>query len=144
MNSMQAGVVAFHRAMGQPVGHKARALPAERVPVRVELIREEFEDELIPALAAGDMIETADACIDILYVTLGLLVEMGIDAQVLFDEVQRSNMSKLGADGKPIIAGPDDPDGIFEGRVKKGPNYFKPNIRALLAYGVADLDIAKV
>lgn len=139
---MQAGVVAFHRANGQPVGNKARALPAERIPVRVELIREEFEDELLPALAAGDMIETADACIDILYVTLGLLTEMGIDAQPLFDEVQRSNMSKLGADGKPIIAGPNDPDGIFEGRVKKGPNYFRPNLSALLLHGVADLDIA--
>lgn len=139
---MQAGVVAFHRANGQPVGNRARALPQERIPVRVELIREEFEDELLPALAAGDMVETADACIDILYVTLGLLTEMGIDAQPLFDEVQRSNMSKLGADGKPIIAGPNDPDGIFEGRVKKGPNYFRPNLKALLAHGVADLDIA--
>ena len=89
-------------------------------------------------------LETADACIDLIYVTLGLLVEMGVDAEPLFDEVQRSNMSKFGADGKPIIAGPNDPDGIFEGRVKKGPNYFKPNLRALLAHGVADLDIAKV
>jgi predicted HAD superfamily Cof-like phosphohydrolase len=144
MNSMQAGVVAFHRAMGQPVGHTVRRLPKERIPVRVELIREEFEDELLPALEAGDIVETADAAIDIIYVTLGLLVEMGIDAQVLFDEVQRSNMSKLGRDGKPIIAGPNDPDGIFEGRVKKGPDYFKPNLRALLGHGFADLDIAQV
>lgn len=96
MNSMQAGVVAFHEAMGQPVGQYAQPLPAERIPVRVELIREEFEDELIPALYSRDMIETADACIDIIYVTLGLLTEMGINAQPLFDEVQGSNMSKLG------------------------------------------------
>lgn len=156
---MQAGVVAFQRANGQPVGNRARALPRDRTPVRFELIREEVMDELLPALghtgeydeqghpifqaSKFDIVEVADAAIDIMYVTLGLLVEMGIDAQTLFDEVQRSNMSKLGADGKPIIAGPNDPDGIFEGRVKKGPNYFKPNLRALLGHGVADLDISK-
>lgn len=154
MNKMQQQVADFHRAMGQPVGHRARALPDDRVAVRVELIREEFIDELIPALGyvmkddgtlekrgESDMVETVDAAIDILYVTFGLLVEMGVDASVIFDEVQRSNMSKLGADGKPIIAGPNDPDGIFEGRVKKGPNYFKPHIREILESGIADYDI---
>ena len=141
VNKMQQQVADFHRGMGQPVGHKARALPEDRKAVRVELIREEFE-ELRDALAADDMVETADACIDLLYVVYGLLVETGIDAEPLFDEVQRSNMSKFGADGKPIIAGPNDPDGIFEGRVKKGPNYFKPNLRDLLESGHADLDIA--
>lgn len=159
MNPMQADVANFHRAMGQPVGHTAKRLPFDRVPVRYELIREEVA-ELLEAMgwtgeydSAGhpifqasqfDTVEVADAAIDILYVTFGLLVEMGIDAQPLFDEVQRSNMSKLGRDGKAIIAGPNDPDGIFEGRVKKGPDYFKPNLRALLAHGFADLDIAKL
>lgn len=142
MNKMQQQVVEFHRGMGQPIGHRARPLPRERKAVRIELIREEFIDELIPALEADDMVETADAAIDILYVTLGLLVEMGIDAETLFNEVQRSNMSKFGADGKPIIAGPNDPDGIFEGRVKKGPDYFRPFLRELLTSGVADLDIS--
>jgi len=137
--NMQAGVKAFHEAMGQPVAEKAQPLPAERIPVRIELIREEFEDELIPALKAFDIVETADACIDILYVVFGLLVEMGIDAGPLFKEVQDSNMSKLGEDGKGIIAGPNDPDGIFEGRVKKGPNYFRPNLKAILESGAADL-----
>ena len=134
-NEMQQQVVTFHRAMGQPVGDTPHPLPADRIPVRVELIREEFIDELLPALQAGDM----DACIDILYVTLGLLVEMGIKADMLFDEVQASNMSKLGEDGKAIIAGPNDPDGIFEGRVKKGPNYFKPDLAGLLKSGAANL-----
>ena len=142
MNKMQQQVADFHRSMGQPVGHRARALPADRIPVRVELIREEFQDELIPALLAGDAVETVDALVDILYVTYGALVEMGVNAEVIFNEVHRSNMSKFGADGKPIIAGPNDPDGVFEGRVKKGPNYFKPDIRALLEGGHADLDIA--
>lgn len=141
MNIMQRQVRVFHQAMGQPVGSVARPLPAERIPVRVELIREEFIDELIPALEAGDVVESADAIVDILYVVFGLAVEMGIDVEPLFDEVHRSNMSKFGADGKPIIAGPNDPDGIFEGRVKKGPNYFKPNLKTLLESGAADAEV---
>lgn len=148
----------FHRAMGQPVAHEPRPLPADRIPVRVELIREEFVDELLPALGwtgetdeqgryvfgvdpVVDVTEVADACIDILYVTYGLLVEMGIAAAPLFAEVQASNMSKLGEDGKAIIAGPNDPDGIYEGRVKKGPNYFRPKLAELIASGRANLDI---
>lgn len=129
---MQRQVEEFHAAMGQPIGLLPRALPKDRIPVRVELIREEFEDELLPALEAGDLVETADACIDILYVVLGLMVECGLDAGPLFDEVQRSNMSKLGADGKPIIAGPNDPDGTFEGRVKKGPHYSRPDLLSII------------
>lgn len=140
ISSMQAQVRAFHEAMGQPVGTTAHPLPPERVPVRVELVREEFEDELIEALQNGDMVETVDACIDILYVTFGLLVEMGVNAEPLFDEVHRSNMSKFGADGKPIIAGPNDPDGIFEGRVKKGPNYSRPQLGQILVNGHANLE----
>lgn len=135
---MQAQVAAFHSAMDQPVGLAARPLPQDRIPVRVELIREEFIDELIPALERGDMVETADACVDLLYVTLGLLTEMGIDVAPLFDEVQRSNMSKLAADGTPIIAGPNDPDGTFEGRVKKGPHYSAPDLVSILEAGRAD------
>lgn len=142
----QRQVRAFHEGMGQPVGTSPRALPDDRVAVRIELIREEFVDELIPALGASmitpdkvqvgvgpqDVVEVADAAIDILYVVYGLLVEMGIDAEPLFDEVQASNMSKFGADGKAIIAGENDPDGVFPGRVKKGPNYFKPDLARVL------------
>lgn len=148
MSTQQAAVAEFHRAMGQPVGDSPRPLPADRIAVRVELIREEFMELLealgwqgeqdseghyvFPADAKVDMVEMADACIDLEYVVKGLLVEAGIDDGPLFDEVQRSNMSKLGADGQPIIAGPNDPDGIFEGRVKKGPNYFRPNLAKLI------------
>lgn len=129
---MQRQVEEFHASMRQPVGVLPHALPADRIPVRVELIREEFIDELIPALEAGDLVETADACVDLLYVVLGLMVECGLDAGPLFDEVQRSNMSKLGADGLPIIAGPNDPDGTFEGRVKKGPFYTRPDLKSII------------
>lgn len=130
---MQNQVEEFQRAMNLPVGTSPRMLPEGRKAVRIELIREEFIDELIPALAKDDYVETVDAAIDILYVVFGLLVEMGVDARPLFDEVQRSNMSKLGEDGKPIIAGENDPDGIFPGRVKKGPNYSRPDIAGVLS-----------
>lgn len=135
---MQDCVEEFQLAMDQPTAATARALPKERHAVRTELIREEFE-ELKEALAADDMVEQVDACIDLLYVVFGLLVEMGVNAAPVFEEVHASNMSKFGEDGKPIVAGPNDPDGVFEGRVKKGPNYFRPHIAELLRSGAADL-----
>ncbi|QZE10332.1 MazG-like nucleotide pyrophosphohydrolase [Microbacterium phage Luna18] len=132
MNKMQQQNAEFNRAFKRPVRTTPTALPEDEIAVSVELIREEFEDELIPALQAGDLVESVDACADILYVTFGLLNRLGVDVEPVYDEVQRSNMSKLGEDGEPIIAGPNDPDGIFEGRIKKGPNYFVPDIARLL------------
>lgn len=139
LNPMQAAVVEFQRAMNLPVLSRATPLPMDRVPLRIQLIEEEFQ-ELQDALYTGDLVETADACVDLLYVVFGLMVETGLDARVLFDEVHRSNMSKFGEDGKPIIAGPNDPDGIFEGRVKKGPNYFRPNLAGIIDNGMAHLE----
>ncbi|AVR56310.1 MazG-like nucleotide pyrophosphohydrolase [Microbacterium phage Etna] len=142
---------AFHKVMGIETADSPRAIPAEDVPVVIELIREEFIDELIPALGAHvvftsdgkfewidtdgepDVVEIYDALIDILYVTYGALNRAGMQAEPGYDEVQGSNMSKLGRDGKAIIAGPNDPEGVFEGRVKKGPDYYKPNLRFILA-----------
>lgn len=141
---------AFHLAMGIETPNHVRVIPAADVPVVVELIREEFIDELIPALGFSavftpegkflhlnqvtepDIVEIYDALIDILYVTYGALNRAGMEAKPGYDEVQGSNMSKLGEDGQAIIAGPDDPDGIFPGRVKKGPNYYKPNLERVL------------
>lgn len=141
----------FHSVMGIETPATPRAIPAEDVPVVIELIREEFIDELIPALgfkvtftneghidtiervAEPNVQEIYDAFIDILYVTYGGMNRAGMQAAPGYDEVQASNMSKLGEDGKPIIAGENDPDGIFPGRVKKGPNYFKPNLARVLA-----------
>jgi len=141
---------AFHDAMGIATAASPQAIEPADVPVVVELIREEFIDELIPALGFSavfqpngkflhlnqvsepDVVEIYDAAIDILYVVYGLLNRAGMDAEPGYDEVQGSNMSKLGADGKAIIAGPNDPDGIFPGRVKKGPNYYKPNLADVL------------
>lgn len=141
---------AFHKAFGIETAGVPRAIPAEDVPVVIELIREEFIDELIPALgfkvtfthdghfdtiekvSEPNVVEIYDAFIDILYVTYGGMNRAGMNAEPGYDEVQGSNMSKLGEDGKAIIAGPNDPDGVFEGRVKKGPNYFKPNLALVL------------
>lgn len=140
----------FHEVMGIATPSSPRAIPDEDVPVVIELIREEFIDELIPALGAHvqfdeygkfrfvktnrepNVVEIYDALIDILYVVYGALNRAGMNAAPGYDEVQGSNMSKLGEDGKPIIAGENDPDGIFPGRVKKGPNYYKPNLVRVL------------
>lgn len=140
----------FHKAFGIETPATPQAIPAEDVPVVIELIREEFIDELIPALgfkvtftndgkidtiervAEPKVQEIYDAFIDILYVTYGGMNRAGMDAAPGYNEVQASNMSKLGEDGKPIIAGENDPDGIFPGRVKKGPNYFKPDLYRVL------------
>ena len=87
--------------------------------LRLSLIKEEL-DELKEAMDNEDLVEVADALTDILYVTYGAGHAFGIDLDKCFDEVQRSNMSKLGEDGKPIY---ND-----KGKVMKGPNYFQPDL----------------
>ena len=87
--------------------------------LRYNLIKEEL-DEFKQALDNNDILEVADALTDILYVTYGAGHAFGIDLDACFDEVQNSNMSKLGSDGKPIY---ND-----QGKVMKGPNYFKPDL----------------
>lgn len=141
INKMQEQNREFHTAFGIPTPDEIAPLPAEQVPVAVELIREEFEDELIPALYSGDLVEQVDALVDLLYVTFGVLNRIAVDGQAVYDEVHRSNMSKLGSDGKPIIAGENDPDGVFPGRVKKGPGYFKPDIAGVLQALAIEQDV---
>ena len=104
---------------------KSPKLPSEEVvDLRLDLIEEELQ-ELTTASYNEDMVEIADALTDILYVTYGMGAALGIDLDKCFEEVQRSNMSKLGADGKPIYR--------EDGKVMKGENYFKPNIAKYLA-----------
>jgi NTP pyrophosphatase (non-canonical NTP hydrolase) len=91
--------------------------------LRVELIREEL-DELIEAITLGDLTEVADALTDILYVTYGAGHAFGIPLDECFAEVQRSNMSKLGEDGKPMYR--------EDGKVMKGPQYSVPNLLPIL------------
>lgn len=94
--------------------------------LRYKLIREENEEYLEAALK-GDLVEVADALGDILYILCGTLLKHGLENKIdeVFREIQRSNMSKLGADGKPIYR--------EDGKVMKGPNYFKPDIASILA-----------
>ena len=104
---------------GQEVKTKSEFPSDKIVQLRYELIKEEL-DEFAQALKDKDLKEVADSLTDILYVTYGAGHAFGIDLDKCFDEVQRSNMSKLGEDGKPIY---ND-----KGKVMKGPNYFQPDL----------------
>ena len=109
----------FMEVFGQEVKTKAE-FPSEKIiKLRYNLIKEEL-DEFEEALKDKDLKEVADALTDILYVTYGAGHSFGVDLDSCFDEVQRSNMSKLGEDGKPIYN--------EHGKVMKGPNYFKPDL----------------
>ena len=91
--------------------------------LRLSLINEELE-ELIKAMSENNILEVADALTDILYVTYGAGHAFGINLDKCFNEVQQSNMSKSGSDGKPIYN--------ESGKVMKGPNYFKPDLSKFL------------
>lgn len=92
--------------------------------LRVELIREEFEDELLPAVADADVVEVADALADLVYVIYGAALVWDIPLDDVLEEVHRSNMSKLDDTGKPIYR--------EDGKVLKGRNYFAPDIALVL------------
>ena len=109
----------FMKTFGQEVKSKP-SFSSDKINIlRYNLIKEEL-DEFKQALDNNDLLEVADALTDILYVTYGAGHAFGINLDDCFDEVQNSNMSKLGNDGKPIY---ND-----QGKVMKGPNYFKPDL----------------
>ena len=109
----------FMETFGQEVKSKS-SLSSDKInSLRLSLIQEEL-DELNKAIKDKDIVEVADALTDILYVTYGAGHAFGIDLDQCFNEVQNSNMSKLGDDGKPIYN--------ENGKVMKGPNYFKPDL----------------
>ena len=114
----------FMQTFGQEV--KTRAdFPNDKITkLRLDLIREELS-ELEEAIEKKDIKEVADALTDILYVTYGAGHAFGINLDKCFEEVQNSNMSKLGSDGKPIYN--------EQGKVMKGPDYFKPNLSKFVA-----------
>ena len=109
----------FMETFGQEVKNKPSFSSEKINNLRYELIKEEL-DEFKEALKDKDILEVADALTDILYVTYGAGHAFGIDLDKCFNEVQKSNMSKLGEDGKPIY---ND-----NGKVMKGPNYFRPDL----------------
>ena len=109
----------FMKTFGQEVKSRPSLSTDKINNLRLSLIKEELE-ELKDAMKKKDLLEIADALTDILYVTYGAGHAFGINLDKCFDEVQRSNMSKLGADSKPIYN--------ENGKVMKGPNYFKPDL----------------
>ena len=109
----------FMKTFGQEVKTKPSFGSDKINKLRIELIKEEL-DELKEAMDNNDLLEVADALTDILYVTYGAGHAFGIDLDKCFDEVQNSNMSKLGENGEPIYN--------ESGKVMKGPNYFKPDL----------------
>ena len=113
----------FMKTFGQEVKTNA-SLSSDKInKLRIDLIEEELE-ELKDAISKKDLKETIDALTDILYVTYGAGHAFGVNLDKCFEEVQNSNMSKLGEDGKPIYN--------ESGKVMKGPNYFKPNLNQFL------------
>ena len=140
----EALVRRFHHVYGLPIQTDGASLERESLDMRMSLIAEEFselvgavygqaaraeiESSYRRAVAADDgtrdTVETADALADLIYVIYGMALETGIDLASVLAEVQRSNMSKLGADGKPVYR--------EDGKVLKGPDYFPPNVEAVL------------
>ena len=114
----------FMKTFGQEVKEKAEFPSNKITTLRYDLISEELA-ELKEAIDKKDIKEVADALTDILYVTYGAGHAFGIDLDKCFDEVQKSNMSKLGVDGKPIYN--------EKGKVMKGPNYFAPDLNKVVA-----------
>mgnify|MGYP001362813212 CR=1 FL=1 len=116
-------VKVFMETYGQEVKDKASFPNDNIIKLRLDLINEEIK-ELQEAINNKDLVEIADALTDILYVTYGAGHSFGINLDKCFSEVQRSNMSKLGSDGKPIYN--------ENGKVMKGPNYSKPNLKQFI------------
>ena len=126
MKNKIESVKAFHEAFKIGYRDSPKADLGSRVnTLRYKLMREENE-EYLEAASANDLVEVADALGDMLYILCGTIIEHGMQDKIeaVFNEIQRSNMSKLGEDGEPIYR--------EDGKVLKGPNYFKPNISDIL------------
>ena len=119
-------VLEFHKAFGLDYEMNPTAYLGEpKNLLRYKLMREENE-EYLEAANNNDLVEVADALGDMLYILCGTIIEHGLQYKIeeVFEEIQRSNMSKLGPDGNPIYR--------EDGKVLKGPNYFKPDIASIL------------
>jgi len=126
MKNKIAAVAEFHKAFGLGMKDAPTAeLGINKNLLRYKLMREENE-EYLEAANKNDLVEVADALGDMLYILCGTIIEHGMQHKIeeVFDEIQRSNMSKLGADGKPIYR--------EDGKVLKGPSYFQPKIKEIL------------
>ena len=118
----------FHNAFGIKNNYTPHAvLETDVIDLRHRLMHEENE-EYLEACKNGDLVEIADALGDMMYILCGTILSHGLQDKMedIFEEIQRSNMSKLGADGKPVYR--------EDGKILKGPNYFKPDIKKNLDY----------
>lgn len=121
-------VAAFHRATDTPILTSPKFPDAERVLLRAELVSEEVQRELLPAMITRNMVETADAIVDSIYVLVGTALELGLPLQELWDEVQRANMTKA----------VQQPDGTLkvlkreDGKVLKPEGWKPPDIEGVL------------
>ena len=126
MQKQLNAVQLFHETYGLGVSSSMKAdLGTAKNELRFNLMKEE-NVEYLEAVENNDLVEIADALGDMLYILCGTILEHGLQDKIeaVFDEIQRSNMSKLGLDGKPIYR--------EDGKVMKGPNYFKPNFEDIL------------
>ena len=126
MKQKMEAVKDFHKAFKLDFRETPKAnLGQSKNMLRYKLMREENE-EYLDAANDDDLVEVADALGDMLYILCGTIIEHGLQYKIeeVFEEIQRSNMSKLGADGEPIYR--------EDGKVLKGPNYFKPDIERIL------------
>ena len=126
MKNKLKAVQEFHKVFGLGFEQKPVAkLDESKLKLRFDLMAEENE-EYLEAAKANDLVEVADALGDMLYILCGTILEHGMQHKIeeVFDEIQRSNMSKLDGNGKPIYR--------EDGKVMKGPNYFKPNIYKII------------
>lgn len=125
MKKQIEAVEKFHNAFGQDNGKYPRPLTEDEYELRHSLMQEE-NNEYLDACDENSLVEIADALGDQLYILCGTILRHGMQHIIedVFDEIQASNMSKLGADGKPVLR--DD------SKILKGPNYFKPNLEPIV------------
>lgn len=117
-------VLMWSKKFGAHISEKPTFPPKHIIDLREKLIEEEYQKEYKAAVKENDLVGVADALGDILYVVYGAAIAYGIDIDEVFDEIHRSNMSKLGEDGKAIFR--------EDGKILKGPNYTPPNIKAII------------
>jgi len=128
MKKQLDAVTLFHSSFGLGISHAPKASLGEKVDLlRFNLMKEENE-EYLEAAKNNDLTEVADALGDMLYILCGTIIEHGLQYKIeeVFDEIQRSNMSKLGENGLPLYR--------EDGKVMKGPNYFKPDFSEILKF----------
>lgn len=123
LNPWVKDLIEFHVKFGHPVTVGKAKLEHRDTELRLNLIAEEFE-EFQEALTVNNLVEVADALGDMIYVIIGAALVWGIDINSVFNEIHRSNMSKLGPDGLPIYR--------EDGKVLKGPDYSMPNLIPIL------------